>query len=75
MSDRVPVTPRAHRAKWAQEITPYDSDGNMHATTEPVKPRRRLVEVHIEIDDTTDAIDRVCRVLSDGRTKIVKVVE
>lgn len=77
MADKVAVTPRAQRASWAREKTQYDGDDNMQAKPAPTAaPARRVVIISVEIDDTYDALDRVCRVLSaDGRAKIIRVTE
>lgn len=73
---QIRVTPLKNRAKWAQIKTMYDEiAADMQAKSVAQGPQRRTIQIYVEIDDTHDALERVCRALSDGRTKIVKVIE
>lgn len=73
---QIRVTPLKNRAKWAQIKTMYDEiAADMQAKGVARGPQRRTIQIYVEIDDTHDALERVCRALSDGRTKIVKVIE
>jgi hypothetical protein len=75
MSD-VRVPPIAHRAKWAQEPTEYDTIvADAAAPSSPVAKHTRRVIVEIEID-RTHALDAILRSIENrDDARVVRVVE
>ena len=72
----VTVTPIAHRAKWAQQVTEHDDPSSTPPAPVMPQPRHtRRVILELEVD-RTNALDAILRSIENrDDAKILRVVE